>query len=79
MPGITQEYHGNNWDGVHKKIVFSAKRQELFSSGKEKKCIIIMGERQTFTTPATLTKEGQSVKEAVMMSKDCGIVPQDKK
>lgn len=38
-----------------------------------------MGERQTFTTPATLTKEGQSVKEAVMMSKDCGIVPQDKK
>lgn len=21
-PGITQEYHGNNWSGVHKKIVF---------------------------------------------------------
>lgn len=37
-----------------------------------------MGERQTFTTPATLTKGGQTVTEAVMMSKDCGIVPQDK-
>lgn len=30
-PGITQEYHGNNWSGVHKKIVFQSRdRGALF-------------------------------------------------
>jgi len=38
-----------------------------------------MGERQIFTTPASLIKRGQRVTEAVMMRKDCGIVLQDKK
>lgn len=46
---------------------------KLFSSGKER-MHAIMGERQALTTPVTLTKGGQSVTEAVMMSKDCGIM-----
>jgi hypothetical protein len=38
-----------------------------------------MGEKQAFTTPATLTKGGQSIIDDAMMSKDCGIVLLDKK
>lgn len=62
-----------------RKQSFSQETGELFSSGKERMCYNHERERQTFTTPATLTEGGQSVTEAVMMSKDCGIVPQDKK
>lgn len=29
-PGITQEHHGNNWSGVHKKIIFQPRDRGTF-------------------------------------------------
>ena len=50
----------------------------MFSSGKER-MHYNQGREADIHTPATLIQGGQSVTEAVMMGKDCGIVPQDKK